>query len=331
MSFLRPLLLVAVVVFSSWLSTKYSEHHASSHGQVFQSLYRHVVPAALVQPHHVEESEGEGSAEAGEHGHSSVHDPVLAIDMPFLPKAFDGDRNRANGVQILLTNLQIFQVAAVLLVLIAFSGVPRHFRTGKGDAISRMLAGMCMAIRDEMVVPVMGDKDGGKFLPFFLAIFFFILFMNLMGLVPGSATATASIFVTAALAVVTFATMIGAGMAVQGPVHFWKNLVPHVPGWLWPLMFLVEVLGLLVKPFALMIRLFANMTGGHLVVLSFTGLIFLFAGAEHTAAAGWGIAPVSVAFAVFIMIIEAFVALLQAYIFTQLSILFIGACIHPEH
>ena len=295
---------------------------------MFQSLYQHVVPAPLVRPHGEKAGEHEAVAE---HAGGAVHDPVLALDASFLPRAFDADRNSANGVQILLTNLQIFQVAAVLLILIAFSGVPAHLRTGKGDAVSRMLAGMCMAIRDEMVVPVMGEKDGGKFLPLFLCIFFFILFMNLMGLAPGAATATASIFVTAALAIVTFATMLGAGMVVQGPVHFWKNLVPHVPGWLWPLMFLVEVLGLLVKPIALMIRLFANMTGGHLVVLSFLGLIFLFAGAEHTAAAGWGIAPVSVAFATFIMIIESFVALLQAYIFTQLSVLFIGSCIHPEH
>ena len=117
---------------------------------------------------------------------------------------------------------------------------------------------------------------------------------------------------------------------MQGPLAFWKNLVPHVPAWLWPLMFVVELLGLLVKPAALMIRLFANLTGGHLVVLSFMGLIFFFAGASHSAM-GYGVAPVAIAFAAFIMIIEAFVALLQAYIFTQLSILFVGASVHPDH
>ena len=106
--------------------------------------------------------------------------------------------------------------------------------------------------------------------------------------------------------------------------------MPHVPLWLWPLMLVVELMGLLVKPAALMIRLFANMTGGHLVVLSFMGLIFFFAGREFSGA-GWGIAPVAVAFGAFIMIIEGFVALLQAYIFTQLSILFVHASVHPEH
>ena len=181
-----------------------------------------------------------------------------------------------------------------------------------------------------MAIPVMGRKDADRFMPLFFSLFFFIAFANLMGLVPGSATATASIFVTMALALITFGTMIGAGMAMQGPLAFWKNLVPHVPAWLWPLMFVVELLGLLVKPAALMIRLFANLTGGHLVVLSFMGLIFFFAGASHSAM-GYGVAPVAIGFAAFIMIIEAFVALLQAYIFTQLSILFVGASVHPDH
>ena len=101
---------------------------------------------------------------------------------------------------------------------------------------------------------------------------------------------------------------------------------------LWPLMFAVEVIGLLVKPFALMVRLFANMTGGHMVVLSFMGLLF-FLGSPSMwgAAGGWGVTPLSIGFAVFIMIIEAFVAMLQAYIFTQLSIIFVNASIHPAH
>ncbi len=329
MSFLRPIAMLVVVLLAAWLSTTYSEHHSGTNERAFDVLYMHVVPAPLVHPaHEGEEHEGEPAHEGAAHG--AVHDPLLALKAPFLPAFMDGDRDHSNGTQLVLTNLQIFQIAAVILVLIAFSGVPAYLRTGRGDPISRMLAGMCLAIRDEMVVPVLGKEHAARFLPYFLAVFFFILFMNLLGLVPGAATATASIFVTAALALTTFLAMIGCGMVAQGPVAFWKNLVPHVPAWLWPLMFVVELMGLLVKPFALLIRLFANMTGGHLVVLSFMGLIFFFAGIEHSAA-GWGIAPVAVGFATFIMIIEGFVALLQAYIFTQLSIIFVGAAIHPEH
>jgi len=223
----------------------------------------------------------------------------------------------------------VFQVAAVLLIGVCFLGVPRHLRTGRGDAGARLFAGFAAWIRDEMVVPVMGKEAGSRLLPLFLSVFFFILFMNLLGLVPGGATATASIFVTAALALITFATMLIGGMTAQGPVAFWKHLVPHVPAALWPLMFAVEIVGLLVKPIALMIRLFANMTGGHLAVLSLMGLIFFFG--AMSPAIGWASSPVAVGLSVFIMIIESFVALLQAYIFTMLSIIFVQASVHPEH
>jgi F-type H+-transporting ATPase subunit a len=119
-------------------------------------------------------------------------------------------------------------------------------------------------------------------------------------------------------------------MIAQGPLHYWQTLVPHVPWPIWPIMFAVEFIGIFVKPFALMIRLFANMTGGHMVVLSFMGLLFLVAGMAGSGAA-WAASPVLVGFAVFIMIIEAFVAMLQAYVFTMLSVMFIQASIHPEH
>ncbi len=176
----------------------------------------------------------------------------------------------------------------------------------------------------------MGREVGRKFLPFLYTLFFFILFMNLLGLLPGASTATASVFVTGGLATITLLVMFFGGMAAQGPVAYWKNLVPHVPIAIWPIMFVVEFIGIFVKPFALMIRLFANMTGGHMVVLSFMGLLFVAAQMAGNTAA-WAASPLVVGFAVFIMIIESFVALLQAYVFTMLSILFIQASIHPEH
>ena len=319
---MRALAIAAVVILTCFVSVTWSAHHPATNDRAFDALYRHLEPAPLVK------ASGEHAGE----GHADDHavEPLLEIPLPASLAVFDWNQDAADGAAIVFTNLQLFQIASVLVVLLAFSGVPRYLRTGKGDAVTRLMAGFCLWVRDEMVVPVMGKELGHRFLPFFLSIFFFILFMNLMGLVPGAATPTASIFVTAALALITLLSMIGCGMVAQGPLAFWRNLVPHVPWWLWPLMFLVELLGLFVKPFALMIRLFANMTGGHLVVLSFVGLIFFFAGTEFSAA-GYGIAPVAVAFAVFIMIIEAFVALLQAYIFAQLSIIFVGASIHPEH
>ena len=304
MKLLRPLVVVLVVAAAIVASNRFSSHHE---GSIFQVLYAHLMPQRLEsEPHHA----------------------LLALGLPGGLGFFDMDL-AAPGNQLVLTNLQLFQVAAVVLMFVCFVGVPAHLRTGKGDYTSRLFAGWASWIRDEMVVPVMGKELGNKLLPLFLSLFFFILFMNVLGLVPGGATATASIFVTGGLAVITFVTMIVGGMVAQGPVAFWKNLVPHVPAALWPLMFAVELVGLIVKPIALMIRLFANMTGGHLAVLSLMGLIFFFGSLSPTV--GWLSSPVAVGLAVFIMIIESFVALLQAYIFTTLSIIFVQASVHPGH
>ena len=331
MNFLRPILALLVIAGAIAFTGKYSEHHTADN--VFSQLFTHLMPARLVQlPDGAMSMDGEPAADSqGEEGHARAHS-LISSPLPAALGIVDPAYHAGGevGPELFMTNLQVFQIASVLLIFILLGGIPTYLRTGRGDYLTRLFTGFSMYIRDEMVVPVMGKQTANKYLPFFLGIFFFILFMNVMGLVPGSATATASIFVTGALAVITFMAMVICGMVVQGPVAFWKNLVPHVPLVLWPLMFLVEVVGLFVKPFALMIRLFANMTGGHLVVLSFMGLIFFFT-QSLSDGAGWGSSPVAVAFAVFIMIIEAFVAMLQAYIFTQLSILFVNSSIHPEH
>jgi len=308
---LRWILILAIVLVPIAVCFQFVPHHGSDPEQsasVFTALYMHLIPATLVDAN---------------------HHPLFSLTLPQLPALFDMDQH-AEGVQMVLTNLQLFQLAAVLIILVGFSGVPAHLKRGGGDALTRVLAGFAAWVRDDMVYPTMGKESGGRFLPFFLTLFFFILFMNLLGLIPGGATATASIWVTGALASVTFLAMIGCGMVVQGPFAFWKNLVPHVPLALWPLMFFVEIVGLVVKPFALTIRLFANMNGGHMVVLSFLGLVFFFA-AENGPLVGWATSPLAIGFAVFIMIIESFVALLQAFIFTQLSILFVQMSVHPEH
>ena len=325
MNFLRPLLAVAIILGACLISKNYSEHHSNEN--VFTQLYLHLMPADLVSHADGDVAEhGEGAHAAGE--------PLVAIPLPSALGFFDWhnhfDDDPATETFLRMTNLQVFQIAAVLLIFVLLGGIPGYLRSGRGDAITKLFTGFVMYIRDEMVVPVMGKNTGKAYLPFFLSLFFFILFMNLMGLVPWSATASASIFITGALALITFASMLICGMIVQGPIPFWKNLVPHVPLALWPLMFLVELVGLIVKPCALMIRLFANMSGGHMVVLSFMGLIFFF-GQSLGDGAGYGASPVALAFAVFIMIIEAFVAMLQAYIFTTLSIMFVNASIHPEH
>lgn len=303
----RGLVMLAIIAAACAVATLFAEHHTDDN--VFQQLFAHLKPAAIIDADH----------------------HAIGFHAPWLPTLFTADSHGHDTDMLVLTNLQIFQIAAVLFVLVGFSGVPSYLKTGKGDAVTRMFAGFVLYIRDEMVFAVMGKHHGAPFLPYFLCVFFFVMFQNVFGLLPHSATATASIAVTGALAGMTLAAMIGGGMAVQGPVAFWKHLVPHVPLPLWPLMFVIEVIGLLVKPFALTIRLFANMTAGHLIVLSCMGLIMFFADKGANIVAGYGSAPLAVGFAVFIMIIETFVALLQAYIFTMLSIIFVGACVHPEH
>lgn len=338
---IRPLLMLLTVLGACFITVTYSEHHAPGKTP-FETLYMHLVPAPMVTGHgedhsdeageeqHSDGTPGEHEAAAdGEHeqaGHGDAS--YLRVAIPGFLGVFDYDKTD-EGTHLVVYNLQVFQLAAILLILIGFSGVARYLKTGEGDRISRTLAGFCDYIRDEIVYPNVGKEHGAKLLPLFFSVFFFILFMNLCGLVPGSVTPTASLFVTAGLAMITFSVMVIGGMIVQGPVAYWKNLVPHVPLILWPLLFVVELIGLTVKPVALTIRLFANMTGGHMVVLSFMGLIFFFG--MQTAAIGYASAPVAIGFAVFIMIIEGFVAFVQAYVFTVLSAIFVGLSLHPEH
>ncbi|MEE2940377.1 MAG: F0F1 ATP synthase subunit A [Planctomycetota bacterium] len=343
MSFFRPLVMLAIVAGSCFLAYNFSEHHkvATEVGEdgveapvntsdIFTTLYFHVVPAPVIAGHGHADHGHDGEAHGDDHGHAGHHaaPPLVAIPLP-LPAIFDGDKTQ-EGTQLVLYNLQIFQLAALLMILVAMSGVPSYLRTGKGDVVTRFMGGFCQWLRDDLVEPAMGKELSAKLLPLMMYVFFFILFMNVMGLTPMSVTPTACIFVTGALALITFVMMIAGGMIAQGPVNFLKHLVPDVPLFLWPMLFVIELLGLLIKPVALMIRLFATMTGGHLVVLSFLGLIFFF-GYAFNPTLGKVLSPVWVGFAVFIMIIEAFVAMIQAYIFTLLSSLFISASVHPEH
>jgi F-type H+-transporting ATPase subunit a len=178
-------------------------------------------------------------------------------------------------------------------------------------------------VRDEIAHPTIG-KGYEKFLPYLLTVFFFILTCNFLGLIPYGSTATSNISVTATLAILSFIVIQAGGIIKNGLIGYFKGLIPlGVPVFLLPVMFIVELLGLFTKPFALAIRLFANMTAGHIVILALIGLIFILKTIV--------VAPVSVAFALFIYLLEILVALLQAYIFTMLSSLFIGMAVHQEH
>jgi F-type H+-transporting ATPase subunit a len=236
----------------------------------------------------------------------------------------------ADGTNLfVITNHTILQLIAAALIFIIFYYVARRcvVSVQPTGVIHNVFESVVMYVRDEMVSKFMTKEHAEKLLPLFLTFFIFILFTNLLGLfpIPGiSGTATANIAVTCALASITFGTMIIGGMMAVGPGKFWTSLVPHgIPVFVVPLMFVIEVAGLLIKAFALMMRLFANMVAGHLVILSFFGLVILFQ--------SYAIMVPAVLMAVFITLLEILVAFIQAYVFTFLSILFVSMCIHPEH
>jgi len=163
---------------------------------------------------------------------------------------------------------------------------------------------------------------GVRYMPYLLTTFFFILTMNLMGLIPYGASATANVSVTGGLAIIAFVMIQAAAIRSQGVGHYLAHLTGGVHWALWPIMVPIEILGLFTKPFALCIRLFANMTGGHIVIVSLIGLIFLFQ--------SYIIAIAPAGFVVGIMFLELFVAFLQAYIFTMLTSLFMGLGMKTE-
>ena len=238
------------------------------------------------------------------------------VHIPKLPTVF--------GIDITPTKHVIFMWIVTLLVFITFYFVSKSYKKSlvpKGFA--NFFEIFIIFVLDEIAEPTLG-KAHKIFLPFLLTLFFFILFGNFFGLIPFAATFTSNIAVTGALAIISFFMIQIGGIRQNGFFGYFKGLIPHgIPSWLLPLMIPVEVLGLFTKPFALAIRLFANMIAGHTVILALIGLIF-FMGTLF-------IAPVSVAFAVFIYLLEILVALIQAYIFTMLSSLFIGMAVHQDH
>ncbi len=217
-----------------------------------------------------------------------------------------------------------------LFISIAKAYKKRGGQSPKG--IQSVLEPVILFIRNDIAKPSIGEKNYEKFMPYLLTLFFFIFLNNLIGLIPffpGGANVTGNIAVTGVLALFTFfVTNFG------GNKQYWNHIVntPSVPWWLKfpvPLMPVVELIGLITKPFVLMIRLFANIAAGHFIVLGFISLIFIF-GQAHPAL-GYSISIVSVAFAIFMNLLEILVAFIQAYVFTLLSALYFGMATEENH
>lgn len=228
------------------------------------------------------------------------------------------------GLDLSITKHVIFMWIAAAILILTFIKVTKSYKKSLvPHGVTNFVEVLILFVRDEIVKPTIGHGHE-KFLPYLLTVFFFILTCNFLGLIPYGSTATGNIAVTATLATISFFVVQIGGIMKNGLFGYFKGLLPHgLPFWLIPIMFVVEILGLFTKPFALAIRLFANMTAGHIVILALLGLIFIL----KTVA----VIPVSIAFALFIYLLEILVALIQAYIFTMLSSLFIGMAYHQEH
>lgn len=221
-----------------------------------------------------------------------------------------------------VTNLVFFEWIAMFLIIVVAKTVAGRYKKHPKKAprgIQNTLEFLITVVRDNIVYPNLGAKLGAKMLPYFLTTFFFVLVMNVVGLIPGSHAATGNIAVTAGLALTAFIVINLTAMRQAGVWHWIKHLTGNVHWAMWPIMVPVEVIGLFAKPFALAVRLFANMLAGHVVLLSLVGLIFFFQ-------TSW-VALVSVPFSIFIYLLELLVVFLQAFIFTMLTAVFTGLAI----
>jgi F-type H+-transporting ATPase subunit a len=218
--------------------------------------------------------------------------------------------------------LWIAALLCIITTLLALRAHNRRTREGRAPGgFGNGLEALVLYLRNEVVIPNVGPHGNG-YVPFLLTIFFFILFANLLGLIPYGSTATGNISVTATLAIVTFIVIELAGIKAQGKAYintivFWPHdMSLGMKLFISPILTPIELIGKFTKPFALAIRLFANMTAGHIVLLALVSLIFTFG--------SWFLVPVPILMGVAISVLELFVAFLQAYIFTLLSSVFIG-------
>ena len=213
-------------------------------------------------------------------------------------------------------------VACAVLFTLLFFGRKRDGNGVPKGVLAHLIEVLALFVRDEIATPNLGKEEGKRYTPYLTSLFFFILAIDWLGLIPGMFAATGVVTVTAALAFITFVLIQIAGIRAAGLGGYLAHLTGGVPAFLWPIMVPVEIIGLFTKPFALLVRLFANMLGGHMVVFFLLSLIFVWT---------LGAAAVALPLTVAIFCLEIFVGILQAYLFTLLTSLFIGQGVAMGH
>jgi F-type H+-transporting ATPase subunit a len=302
-------------------------HIADAHDWHIYGSHEHPVSIPLpIIIYHPEKGLSIFSSSRFEHGHASYEGYKLVED-----KIVSEEGASIYDLSITKNVLAIFIAAALLLFI--FIGVAKTYTRNTGKAPSgfqNAIEPLILFVRDDIAKAAIGEKNYAKFMPYLLTIFFFIWINNLLGLVPifpGGANVTGNIVVPLVLAMCTLVITLW-----YGNKHYWRHILamPGVPVYVLPIITLLEVIGIFLKPFVLMVRLFANIMAGHIVVLVFFCLIFV-AGAASTGA-GLGAAIPSVAFTIFINGLELLVGFLQAFVFTFLSAIYFGmATAEPEH
>ena len=305
------------------------DHISDSHGWHLFGDVAIPLPVIIYQPRnglHI------FSSSRFEHGHAS----------------YDGFRLEKNHIvaedggkfyDLSITKNVASLLIVVALMLLVFLSIAKRYSQNKNTApkgLQSWLEPIIVFVRDEVAKASIGEKKYEKYMPFLLTVFFFILFLNLLGLIPlapGGANVTGNIAITMSLALITFVIIL-----FSANKNYWRHVfaMPGVPAWVLFLLTPIEILGVFLRPFVLMIRLFANMLAGHIIALSFFSLIFVFGAMSMWI--GYSVSIVSIIFTVFMGLLELLVAFLQAYVFTLLSAIYFGAAVeehanheHPPH
>ena len=292
---------------SVFSSSKFEHGHAEYEGYILQHghIYKRDLSHTDVAEHQGYAAENWGGVFSGE------------------PGAF---------VDISLTKTAAGILITIALMFFVFMSVAKAYKRNPNSApkgLQAIMEPLILFVTDEVVKPSIGEKHYMRFTPFLLTVFFFIWFGNMLGLIPfiGGFNVTGNIAVTLVLALFVFVIT-----TVSGNKNYWMHIVatPGVPVWLLPLMVPIELFGMILKPAVLCLRLFANITAGHIIILAFMSLIFIFANIYGTGA-GYGASILALAFSMFMNLLELLVAFLQAYVFTLLASLYFGAAVEEHH
>ncbi|MFH1322019.1 MAG: F0F1 ATP synthase subunit A [Bacteroidota bacterium] len=261
-------------------------------------------------------------------GYKLDHNHILAVD----ENGVINEEATAKIWDFSITKNAVSMFFSILIMLWLFISIANTYKRNKiksPTGVQSFLEPIIIFVRDEIAISSIGKKNYLKYMPFLLTIFFFIWINNLLGIIPiipGGANLTGNIAITMTLAVFTFLIT-----TFSANKHYWRHIfaMPGIPIFVLPLIIVIEIMGMFLKPFVLMIRLFANILAGHIITMSFFSLIFIF-GAMHIGA-GYGVSVLSIAFTVFIAFLELLVGFIQAYIFALLSALYFGMATQESH